>query len=107
MATRALGLIVGFVVALASFQPATPAGTATVAAPAVSNSVSHSNAWSVNDPHLLFLFSQMQMAMGDVNSAVELADRAASLERSKKEATPQPPAIDDDCHFSKAAGGRS
>jgi hypothetical protein len=93
------------VVALATFQPAAPAGTA--AAPAASTTAS-SSAWTVNDPHLLFVFSQMEMALGDVNSAVELADRAAALGRGRKEAAPQQPrATDEDCPFSKQTSGRS
>ncbi|MGH9555055.1 MAG: hypothetical protein ACRD2Y_04450 [Terriglobales bacterium] len=107
MATRTLGLIAGFVVALATFQPVTSVETASVAVPAASTQAS-GNAWSVNDPHLLFVFSQMEMAMGDVNSAVELADRAASLGRVRKEtAAPQPRAIDEDCPLPKQASGRS
>jgi hypothetical protein len=106
MAIRAKGLIAGFVVALATFQPANNLGGAPIAAPAASEAFS--SAWSVNDPHLLFVFSQMEMAMGDVNSAVELADRAASLGREKKEAVqPQPRAIDEDCPLSKQTSGRS
>ncbi len=100
MATRAFALIAGFVVALASFQPVTPAATAGVGT--TSNS-----SWTVNDPHLLFLFSQMEMAMGDVNSAVVLADRAASLERSRKEVQAQPAPVDEDCPVAKQAAGRS
>ena len=104
MATRALGLVAGFVVALLRFQTATPAAPAPEAPAAAASSRSP---WAVNDPHLLFLFSQMEMAMGDVNSAVALADRAASLERAKKEAPAQPAAIDEDCPLSKQTSGRS
>lgn len=107
MATRTLRLVAGFVVALATLQPASSAGPASMASPAAPPPAS-SSAWSVNDPHLLFLFSQMEMALGDVNSAVELADRAAALGRGKKEAAaPQPRAIDEDCLVSKQPGGRS
>ncbi|MGH9531564.1 MAG: hypothetical protein ACRD2Q_04175 [Terriglobales bacterium] len=43
-----------------------------------------------------------------MNSAVELADRAASLGRDKKETVaPQPRAIDEDCPLSKQTNGRS
>lgn len=104
MATRVLGLIAGLVVALASFQPATPMAPTAESTPASSAS---SGSWAVNDPHLLFLFSQMEMAMGDVNSAVALADRAASLDRAKKAAPAQPAAIDQDCPISKQPAGRS
>jgi len=105
MATRTLGLIAGFVVALASFQPATPAAPAAEATAAAATS---SSPWAVNDPHLLFLFSQMEMAMGDVNSAVALADRAAELERAKKTAPQaQPISIDEDCPLAKQTAGRS
>jgi len=103
----------GLVVALATFHPATPAEMGNQGAiPAASAS---SSVWAGNDPHLLFLASQMELALGDVNSAVALADRAASLERmnertnerTKKEAPVKPAAIDDDCPFSKSAGGQS
>ncbi len=104
MATRALGLIAGLVVALASFQPATPWASAPESAPA---STAASGPWAVNDPRLLFLFSQMEMAMGDVNSAVALADRAAALERAKKATPAQPASIDEDCPISKLVTGRS
>ncbi|MGH9578026.1 MAG: hypothetical protein ACRD3R_11370 [Terriglobales bacterium] len=94
-------------VALATFQPASTGGSASITAPAASAQAS-SSAWSMNDPHLLFVFSQMEMALGDVNSAVELADRAASLGRDKKETVaPQPRAIDEDCPLSKQTSGRS
>ncbi len=107
MAIRSVGLIAGLVVALATFQPATTVGNAPMAAPAASSQAS-SSAWSVNDPHLLFVFSQMEMALGDVNSAVELADRAASMRRDKKEVVaPKPRAIDEDCPLSKQTSGRS
>ena len=104
MATRAFGLIAGLVVALASLQPVTTAapGAESTAAPAASSSP-----WAVNDPHLLFLFSQMEMAMGDVNSAVALADRAASLDRAKKATPAQPASIDEDCPISKQPAGQS
>lgn len=49
----------------------------------------------------------MEMAMGDVNSAVALADRAASLDRAKKTVPAQPATIDEDCPISKQAAGRS
>ena len=104
MATRALGLIAGFVVALASFQPITPAAPAAESTPVPTASNSR---WAVNDPHLLFLFSQMEMAMGDVNSAVALADRAAALDRAKKAAPVPLATIDEDCPISKQPAGRS
>ncbi len=104
MAARVLGLMAGLVVALATFSQAGPAEMWERVAPAASAS---SNAWAGNDPHLLFLASQMELALGDVNSAVALADRAASLERTKKEPAVKPKAVDDDCPFSKAAGGQS
>jgi hypothetical protein len=97
----------GIVVTLATLQPADGVGNATMVAPAASSPAAGS-AWSVNDPHLLFVFSQMEMALGDVNTAVELADRAASMGRDKKEAiAPQPRAIDKDCPLSKQTSGRS
>ncbi len=106
MAMRALGPIAGFVVVLASFHLATTAAPAPAAPVAATTS---SSSWAVNDPHLLFLFSQMEMAMGDVNSAVALADRAAALERARKDAPAQaqPISIDEDCPISKQTAGRS
>jgi len=104
MARRGLGLIAGIVVTLATLQPADGVGNAPIVAPAASSPAA-SSAWSVNDPHLLFVFSQMEMALGDVNSAVELADRAAAMGREETVA-PQPRAIDKECP-SKQTSGRS
>ena len=105
MARRGLGLIAGLVVTLATLQPADGVGNAPMVAPTAVSQPS-SSAWSVNDPHLLFVFSQMEMALGDVNSAVELADRAASMGR-KETVAPQPRAIDKDCPLSKQTSGRT
>ena len=85
--TRALILISAFAVVFTMAQPFLPA-PALETAQAAGLSASPIN--QVDDPRVLYLFSQVEMALGDVDSAVRLADRAAKVERNGNQETPRP-----------------
>ena len=85
--TRALILVSVFAVVFTAAQPFLPASAAETAHAADLNA---SPMNQVDDPRVLYLFSQMEMALGDVGSAVRLADRAAKAERNRNQDSPRP-----------------
>ncbi|HSA91598.1 MAG TPA: hypothetical protein VLE48_01180 [Terriglobales bacterium] len=84
--SRVVILAAAFVVLFTVAQPFLPAPAAETAH-ALDPSASLNKA---DDPRVLYLFSQVEMALGDVESAVRLADRASKAERNRTQETPQP-----------------
>ncbi|MGH9579439.1 MAG: hypothetical protein ACRD2R_00470 [Terriglobales bacterium] len=79
--------------AFSAFRPATAplAGNGQesfVASPSAAQPAD--GAGALSDPHLLYVLSQMEMALGDVDSALQLAERAAKLEATAKQPAAKP-----------------
>ncbi|HXE91259.1 MAG TPA: hypothetical protein VNK82_09885 [Terriglobales bacterium] len=87
IAIRLVILVAAFAVIFTAAQPFLPVPASETAHAA---DFSAPPASQVDDPRVLYLFSQMEMALGDIDSAVRLADRASRVERNLEREAPQP-----------------